>query len=414
MNARLNAFATVLDVVVLVGLGLGLLFAPLTLVWAFDDGFATDLLLSWAIAVDGWMLGHGVPLTLTLDPTLAQSLSLGESSSTFVVDIALLGLGLITLLWGYRIGRRSGTRIYPVSTWFVAVGTLVGLSFVMVFFLPQHMVTMELMDALVRPALFLAAGLALATWVGSRAPGGRVLEGVLPETVLAVVRTGVKTAGASVLGLVALASLALAGLVLWSFGTMIVLYESLQPGVWGIITLSIAQLALLPTAIVWGAMWMVGPGFAVGTGALVSPLGTTVQAVPALPLLGIIPSNPPIGAIMIVAVPLAVAFIAGVAATTMLLGNSPGNLWRNVGDTEFHHQPLVQILAASAVAGVLGSFGGFVLASMTSGSAGPGRFQNVGADPAQIALWWGLEICVGVLLGLLSGALGRRGQKVAR
>ena len=414
MNARLNAFATVLDVVVLVGLGLGLLFAPLTLVWAFDDGFATDLLLSWAIAVDGWMLGHGVPLTLTLDPTLAQSLSLGESSSTFVVDIALLGLGLITLLWGYRIGRRSGTRIYPVSTWFVAVGTLVGLSFVMVFFLPQHMVTMELMDALVRPALFLAAGLALATWVGSRAPGGRVLEGVLPETVLAVIRTGVKTAGASVLGLVALASLALAGLVLWSFGTMIVLYESLQPGVWGIITLSIAQLALLPTAIVWGAMWMVGPGFAVGTGALVSPLGTTVQAVPALPLLGIIPSNPPIGAIMIVAVPLAVAFIAGVAATTMLLGKNPGNLWRNVGDTEFHHQPLVQILAASAVAGVRGSFGGFVLASMTSGSAGPGRFQNVGADPAQIALWWGLEICVGVLLGLLSGALGRRGQKVAR
>jgi len=414
MNARLNAFATVLDVVVLVGLGLGLLFAPLTLVWAFDDGFATDLLLSWAIAVDGWMLGHGVPLTLTLDPTLAQSLSLGESSSTFVVDIALLGLGLITLLWGYRIGRRSGTRIYPVSTWFVAVGTLVGLSFVMVFFLPQHMVTMELMDALVRPALFLAAGLALATWAGSRAPGGRVLEGVLPETVLAVMRTGVKTAGASVLGLVALASLALAGLVLWSFGTMIVLYESLQPGVWGIITLSIAQLALLPTAIVWGAMWMVGPGFAVGTGALVSPLGTTVQAVPALPLLGIIPSNPPIGAIMIVAVPLAVAFIAGVAATTMLLGKNPGNLWRNVGDTEFHHQPLVQILAASAVAGVLGSFGGFVLASMTSGSAGPGRFQNVGADPAQIALWWGLEICVGVVLGLLSGALGRRGQKVAR
>ena len=414
MNARLNAFATVLDVVVLVGLGLGLLFAPLTFVWAFDDGFATDLLLSWAIAVDGWMLGHGVPLTLTLDPSLAQSLSLGESSSSFVVDIALLGLGLITLLWGYRIGRRSGTRIYPVSTWFVAVGTLVGLSFVMVFFLPQHMVTMELMDALVRPALFLAAGLALATWVGSRAPGGRVLEGVLPETVLAVMRTGVKTAGASVLGLVALASLALAGLVLWSFGTMIVLYESLQPGVWGIITLSIAQLALLPTAIVWGAMWMVGPGFAVGTGALVSPLGTAVQAVPALPLLGIIPSNPPIGAIMIVAVPLAVAFIAGVAATTMLLGKNPGNLWRNVGDTEFHHQPLVQILAASAVAGVLGSFGGFVLASMTSGSAGPGRFQNVGADPAQIALWWGLEICVGVLLGLLSGALGRRGQKVAR
>ncbi|MEL0257013.1 MAG: hypothetical protein VW917_05545, partial [Pontimonas sp.] len=90
MNARLNALATVLDVLVLVGLGLGLFFAPLTLVWAFDDGFSTDLLLSWAIAVDGWMLGHGVPLTFTLDETLAQSLSLGAANSVFVVDVALL------------------------------------------------------------------------------------------------------------------------------------------------------------------------------------------------------------------------------------------------------------------------------------------------------------------------------------
>jgi hypothetical protein len=414
MNARLNAFATALDVVVLVGLGLGLFFAPLTLVWAFEDGFATDLLLSWAIAVDGWMLGHGVPLTFTLDATLAQSLSLGESDSTFVVDIALLGVGLLTLLWGYRIGRRSGTRVYPVSTWFVAVGTLVALSFAMVFFLPAHMVTMTVLDALVRPVLFLAAGLALATWVGSRAPGGRVLEGVLPQALLAVMRTGVKTAGASVLGLIGVTAVVIAGLVLLSFGTLVTLYEALQPGVWGIITLSIAQLALLPTAIIWGALWMVGPGFAVGTGALVSPLGTTVQAVPALPLLGIIPSSPPAGAIMIVAVPLAVSFVAGVAATTMLLGRTPGKLWRDVGDTEFHHQPLVQVLAASAVAGLLGSFGGFVLASITSGAAGPGRFQNVGADPAQIALWWGLEIFVGVVLGLLSGALGRRSQKFAR
>lgn len=53
MNARLIALATVLDVVVLMGLGLGLFFAPLTLVWAFDDGFSTDLVASWGIAVDG-------------------------------------------------------------------------------------------------------------------------------------------------------------------------------------------------------------------------------------------------------------------------------------------------------------------------------------------------------------------------
>lgn len=414
MNARLNAFATLLDVVVLVGLGLGLFFAPLTLVWAFEDGFSTDLVLSWAIAVDGWMLGHGVPLTFTLDPALAESLSLGETNSVFTVDIALLGVGLLTLLWGYRIGRRSGTRIYPVTTWFVAVGTLVALSFAMVFFLPDHMVSLPLMDALVRPALFLASGLALATWVGSRAPGGQVLEGTIPLSLLAILRTGVKTAGASVLGVVAVASVGVAVLLVASFGTLITLYESLQPGVWGIIVLSLAQLALLPTAIVWGVTWMVGPGFALGTGALVSPLGTTVQAVPTLPLLGIIPANPPEGAIMVVALPLLVAFVAGVAATSMLLGSKPTRLWRDVQTTEFHQQPIVQVFAASTLAGALGALAAFVLAAMTSGQAGPGRFQNVGADPNQIALWWGLEIFAGVFIGLLSGTLGRRSQMASR
>lgn len=414
MNARLNALATVLDVVVLVGIGMGLFFAPLTLVWAFDDGFSTDLLLSWAIAVDGWMLGHGVPLLFTLDPLLAQSLALGDRNSTFVVDVALLGVGVLSVLWGYRIGRRSGTRIYPVSTWFLAVGTMVGLSALMVLTLPIHMVSIEVMDALVRPALFLAAGLALATWVGSRAPGGRVLEGTIPDTLLAILRTGIKSGGAAVLGLISVASVTVAILLLASFGTVISVYESLQPGTWGIITVSLGQLALLPTAIVWSVMWMVGPGFALGTGALVSPLGTTVQAAPALPLLGIIPQDVPVGAVMVIAVPLVVAFLAGVTATRMLVGDKPGRLWLDVTSTALHHQPLVQILSSAVLAGGVGAFGGFILASMTSGSAGPGRFGNVGADPAQIALWWGLEIFAGVLLGLVSGALGRRSQMAGR
>ena len=414
MNARLNALATVLDVLVLVGLGLGLFFAPLTLVWAFDDGFSTDLVVSWAIAVDGWLLGHGVPLTFSLDPVLAQSLGLGELTTTFVVDIALLGIGLLTLLWGYRIGRRSGTRIYPVSTWFLAVGTLVGVTFVMVFFLPIHMVSVSMMDALVRPALFLATGLALATWVGSRAPGGRVLDSALPDSLLAVVRTGIKAGGASVLGLLSVASIAVAILLVASFGSVISLYESLQPGTWGIIALSMAQLALLPTAIIWSALWMVGPGFALGTGALVSPVGTTLQIVPALPLLGIIPDDVPAGALIIVALPLLVCFMAGVGATTMLLGEKPGQLWRDVHSTELYRQPLVLVLCASVLAGAVTALGGFVLASLTSGAAGPGRFITVGADPGQVALWWGVEAGVGVVLGLISGALGRRGARAAR
>ena len=176
MNARLIALATVLDVVVLMGLGLGLFFAPLTLVWAFDDGFSTDLVASWGIAVDGWMLGHGVPLHFVLSSELADSLALGTLAREFVVDVALLGVALLTLLWGYRIARREGARRYPLLTWVLAVGSMVGLSFLLVFSLPEQIVEFDLLDALVRPALFLAAGMALATWVGGDAAGKKVVS----------------------------------------------------------------------------------------------------------------------------------------------------------------------------------------------------------------------------------------------
>jgi hypothetical protein len=138
MNARIVSFATVLDIVVLVGLGLGIIFAPLTLIWAFDDGFSTDLLMSWAAAVDIWLLGHGVPLSFTVHPDLADALSLGALSRDFTVDVALLGIGLLTLLWGFRIGRRETTAVYPLLVWTLAVGTLVLLSLALVVFMPAR------------------------------------------------------------------------------------------------------------------------------------------------------------------------------------------------------------------------------------------------------------------------------------
>lgn len=164
MNARITSLARALDFVVLVGLGLGVLFAPLTLMWAFDDGFSTDLLMSWAAAVGLWMLGHGVPLSFVVPVDLADSLALGALAREFTVDVALLGLALLTVLWGSRIGRRESTTAYLLLVWSVAVGTLAGLSFLLVTFIPAQVVVLPLVDAVVRPALFLAAGLAIASW----------------------------------------------------------------------------------------------------------------------------------------------------------------------------------------------------------------------------------------------------------
>jgi len=406
MKARIVALATVLDVLVLIGLGLGLFFAPLTLMWAFDDGFATDLMFSWAATVDIWLLGHGVPLYFSLPEDLADSLALGVLSREFGVDVALLGVGLLTALWGYKIGNRQSTQSFPLLVWSLAVGTMAGVSFLVVFFLPEHVIQVGLMDALVRPALFLAAGLAIATWMGPHSSGREAMKKRLPGSVHAVVGSGFIAGLGSLFAILALSAMVVAIMLVVSFGTVISLYEALQPGALGIVALSIAQLVLLPTLIVWAASFLIGPGFTLGVGAVVSVLGTNLQAVPALPILGIIPAQPPAMGLVIIAIPVSIAFVSGFVLRSRLLGKRE-RLWADIDTTGFFGQPLVQFFVTGVVAGLVAAASGALLADMVSGQMGPGRFQVVGPDPAAVALWLGLEVGIGVFAGALSGSLSR-------
>ena len=407
MNPRFVALATVLDVVVLVGLGVGLFFAPLTLVWAFEDGFSTELLSSWAVAVQGWFLGHGVPLAVSLPLAFSESLGLGVSGQNFRVDVALLGIALVTLLWGYRIGAREGTKKHPILTWFLAVGMMVGLSFLLVFFLPRGSVSIDLVDALVRPAVFLAAGLALATWAGPDTAGREIIRERFPQWLSAIVRTGFAAGIAALLAMVGVAAVVVSILLVVSFAPVISLYESLQPGAYGIIALSIGQLALLPTVVVWVFSWLVGPGFTLGTGAVVSPLGTSTDALPALPLAGILPEEAPAGALAVIAVPIGVAFAMGLLSRSRLMGANRGGLWRGEG-TPFVEQPATMAVLAAALSSLVASAGALVLTELARGELGPGRFSEVGPDPWSVALWWGAQVFVGVVLGLLSGGLAEK------
>lgn len=413
MKARIVAVATVLDIVVLMALGLGLVFLPLSLIWAFDDGFSTDLSVSWAAAVDIWLLGHGVPLRFSIPQELADSLVLGALARDFTVDVALLGIGLLTVLWGYRMGRRATTARFPLMVWVLAVGTLVVMTLVIVSLLPNQVVEIQLADALVRPALFLAAGLAIAAWVAMAGETTSVWERILPPGASLVVSSGVRAGLGSTVALLGLSAVTVALVLVFSFATVISLYESLQPGVWGLVALTIAQLALLPTLIIWSATVLMGPGFSLGTGALVSPLGTNVQVVPALPILGVIPQDASVLGIVIVALPVVVAGGAGLAIATRVMGKNT-RLWRDITQTSFFRQPLIQLAAVSVIAGLVASGSGALIADLASGQLGPGRFRVVGPDPGAIALWWGLEVGIGVLIGSVIGALSSLSRKYAR
>lgn len=408
MNVRMNVFATLIDVVLLVVIGVGAFFVPLILVWGLDDGFSSSLGLSWAAAVDTWFLGHGVPLTFSLDSGLLQSLALTDSLGTFNVEVALLGVCSLTVFWGYRLGRRSASQKFPISTWITGIGGLLVLSFCLVFFLPEHVASISIVEALTRPALFLSIGLLLANWtiVGKVVMDG--LEKVFPGTLIQILHFGFKTGTASLLALLGVSSVVLSVILVTSFAKVISLYEALQPGAWGIVALSVAQLAMIPTAIIWVSNWLVGPGIALGSGALVTPVGTNLSAVPALPIFGILPEEGiPLG-ISVVIVPVVISVVAGVVAYP--------SLDKATSNQHADHTKLggyigirpIKYICASLAAGTIGGLFGLSLSAMVSGAAGPGRFEVVGADPVQILLWFGGEVALGALIGIVSRTASSR------
>jgi hypothetical protein len=170
-----------------------------------------------------------------------------------------------------------------------------------------------------------------------------------------------------------------------------------QAGVLGGVALTVVQLALLPTLVIWAASWLVGPGFAIGVGSTVSPIAVTLGPLPAVPVLGALPAEPsPLGFVTLL-VPVLAAFAGAIALRPRLMAR--------LGDAPLWPWALATASVAAVVAGIAMAF----LAFVAAGSAGPGRLAVVGPDPGTVGLWMFAETLIGATLGLLAG-----GARVAR
>ncbi|USA01685.1 DUF6350 family protein [Streptomyces lydicamycinicus] len=165
----------------------------------------------------------------------------------------------------------------------------------------------------------------------SRAP--RRLRAFLGGSRVAAARRGTvcRAAGAALGALLAAGGL----LTLLSLGLHAgrVRHDLLQlaPDWAGRATVLLLCLALLPNAAVWGAAYGLGPGFTVGAGSTVAPLGTSVHPVlPQLPLLSGLPDagpgNPLTWAVAVVPV-VAGVLLAREAARSATAPSSPGAPW---------------------------------------------------------------------------------------
>jgi hypothetical protein len=355
--------------------GLLLLAVPVVLVWWAEDRTGSSSLVDAARATGQlWLVAHGAWLDLPVGR----------------LGLTPLGLTLLPLLLCRRAGRVvGGSRPgRPVLVTGVAVGVPYGL-------LAAALAAATAGDTL-RPMPLVAGGVGLVLAGASAAVGAWQAERGPARAARARPRLHAALLGC-VAGLAVLAAagaLLVAGALALDAGTAGVLAESTEPGAVGGLGLALLGVAFAPNAVVWAVSWFAGPGFAVGVGTSVSPLGVELGPVPTLPLLAALPGGgPPSWAVLALAVPvLAGAVAAGVVQRRG--GAVPGR------------QAALDVALSVVLAGALLA----VLAAVSGGPLGGEHLSSVGPSAWRVGSLAAVEMALGAGLALL--VLRRRSASV--
>ncbi|MDP9183380.1 MAG: DUF6350 family protein [Actinomycetota bacterium] len=345
-----------------IGAGLVTLGVPVLLAWATDSRSGSGAASATRAIGQLWLLAHGASMSVPGG----------------VVGMTPLGLTLLPLALLHRAGRH-GARSLEVAALPQAWLLVVSVAF-------PYAVACAVVAALsatdqVKPAPVQAmlGGLLVAT-IGAT-------SGVLRESGLLrpAARLLPRSARGLLLGTVTTsAALLAAGSLLAGFsfvrhgGRASSLAAASDPGLVGGLALLALGLLCVPNAALWGAAWLTGPGFAVGVGTSVGPFGTTLGAVPALPLFAALPNGPVptwMGVIAL-AVPFASGALGGVVLARRLSCGA----------------------GKAALEGLaLGPCAGVAMAGAAWASAGPlggGRLADVGPS------WWQVGLAVMLEVGV--------------
>lgn len=365
--------------VVLVGIGVPLTLG--TVVWGVDYGFAAGWDVVWRFAADAWLLGHGVDVAFQLAPEAAAATGLPGADQPFEVGIAILGFAVVTAALALRAGRRIRESEHLVVGAVAAIVVFAAAATAIVLLAGDPAADPSVPQGIILPTAVFAAGLAVGALTGTVSRPRPAPRAPVLVAADAALRGGAAAAAAVIAVAAAVAVFAAVA----SFTSIITLYESLHADVVGGLVLTLAQMLALPNLVAWTAAWLVGPGFSIGTGSIVSPFQTVLGPLPPLPLLGAVPASSGEYAWLAVLAPIAAGILVGVLVQRRVrarLGD-----WATVG--------------AAVAAGVLGGVFLGLLAAVSAGAAGPGRLADVGPDGVQVGVWAALELVVGAVLGVL-------------
>ncbi|MBB5632855.1 hypothetical protein BKA04_001078 [Cryobacterium mesophilum] len=400
MNRPITALFAALEALLVVGIGIGIPLVPLTFLWAFQYGLQLDWTVFWRASVDTWLIGHGADVTLTLDPVTAHIVGFPDAGAPFVLSIAALGIALLTALLAVRAGRRIAETPYVRLGTIIAILVFAGLAVGATVSAVHRFARPSLWQGALLPTLVFAVGLLIGVGIArrrldrmpGRVPGRSPVRewwASRPDAVRAVVGQSLRGGVAAVAMVLMVSGLLLAVMILVDYGRIIALYEGIHSGVLGGIAVTLAEFAFLPNLVVWCAAWLVGPGFAIGAGSSVGPLGTSLGPLPAIPIFGAIPTGDFAFGFLGLLVPVVAGFLVGVFVRPAVL--------RVVGER-------ASLLALTGLGvGIAGGILLGLLAWFSGGAAGPGRLADVGPDAFQVGLWAALEFAVPAIIGLMVG-----------
>ncbi|WP_345943873.1 DUF6350 family protein [Streptomyces sp. SID3212] len=280
------------------GLGLGALAVLVMAMWItspYPDSGARGAL---HVAAALWLLAHGVELVRP-DTMSGASAPLGVVPLLLVVLPVWLTHRAARDALEPEEGRPQLTALGAVAT--ISGGYLLVGGAVVVYVSGGPLIAHPLRAALLLPLVTVVSS-AVGAWSGSGRPVGPLplwLPAGLRERLVRTVwappsrrRTAVATraAAAAVLALLGGGALLVGASLVWHGGAAQVSFTQLAGDWSGRFAVLLLGLSLVPNAAAWAAAYGLGPGFALGTAATVTPLGITgTPALPSFPLLAAVP-----------------------------------------------------------------------------------------------------------------------------
>ena len=268
-GAVAGAMAALLSFIALAVIALG--------AWMLDPAAPWEWSQMLEAGTAAWLAGQGVPLEVLGTPLNLSPLGFG------VICLVAIASATRWATSAAAVARRGEAAAVAVS-----FAVLYGAAAAVFAALARHLGVVPWQAGLICGAVALV--LSMITLI-VRVP--LVTREALPD----LLRDGVAAALTGALVLLLFSGVALAAMIVIHADDVARVIGALEVGAAGALLVLVLSLGYLPVALVWTTAYLLGPGFALGTSATVSPFSEAGPAtLPGLPLLAAVPATPPVWA----------------------------------------------------------------------------------------------------------------------